>query len=580
MADHWAVLGIAPTDDRRDIKRAYGRALKAIDVDADPAAFVRLREAMDAALEWGTATPWWDEDEEWYEETAEEPGVDTLVEAEDELADTDDDLPLWDEDWRSYRPVAPAVGEGRLGRLCAELEDFLFGKERPPPERVAELGAAILADPELEQVDRAAAIEGWMASVIAASPPHSDPLIEPAVRRFGWDRTGRGWRRDYDLEQVRARREDLAFVSRCRRVGHIHYKAVAALEGPPPERLGLRGVALSGDIRVFLREVEAEHPSAVHNFDPETLDWWKRYFEGPHLSPRFWLWLLVAPPSLTFLALLFEASQGTRLPIVAVYAGSVLLTLLALFAAVPVGARLRRWKARRLEIASADAPPPRLGLYTAAALALPLAAALLPTHQATLILFWAGAAWAASGPLLQPWMARTSLYDESSRPRVFMPAVAGVASFFLVIGLPTLPGWELAAPLAAMCLLGAKWHDAVRERLLALGPAMRLRLLGGALLLCVAASAATVLAMLGWPAWRALPVVVPVAIVAAHLATSAAEADPHGAEWPLRGVLALLYFSTNSAWPGGFAEGGLILAAAYGLGYALIRLIAALREAL
>jgi hypothetical protein len=46
----WQELGIAPTADTKEIRRAYARRLKAIDADRDPAAFQRLRQALEAAL--------------------------------------------------------------------------------------------------------------------------------------------------------------------------------------------------------------------------------------------------------------------------------------------------------------------------------------------------------------------------------------------------------------------------------------------------------------------------------------------------------------------------------------------------
>jgi hypothetical protein len=46
----WDELGIAPTDDAVALRRAYVARLKTLDVDRDPAAFMRLREAFDEAL--------------------------------------------------------------------------------------------------------------------------------------------------------------------------------------------------------------------------------------------------------------------------------------------------------------------------------------------------------------------------------------------------------------------------------------------------------------------------------------------------------------------------------------------------
>jgi hypothetical protein len=46
----WQVLGIAPTADTNAVRRAYVAKLRAIDVERDPAAFIRLREAYESAL--------------------------------------------------------------------------------------------------------------------------------------------------------------------------------------------------------------------------------------------------------------------------------------------------------------------------------------------------------------------------------------------------------------------------------------------------------------------------------------------------------------------------------------------------
>jgi len=45
----WRLLGLAPTEDIREVRRAYAARLKAIDVDRDPQAFIALREAFEHA---------------------------------------------------------------------------------------------------------------------------------------------------------------------------------------------------------------------------------------------------------------------------------------------------------------------------------------------------------------------------------------------------------------------------------------------------------------------------------------------------------------------------------------------------
>ena len=51
MSGSWDVLGIAPTQDRVAIRRAYAAKLRLIDQDNDPAGFMALRNALGAALQ-------------------------------------------------------------------------------------------------------------------------------------------------------------------------------------------------------------------------------------------------------------------------------------------------------------------------------------------------------------------------------------------------------------------------------------------------------------------------------------------------------------------------------------------------
>jgi len=54
---YWKKLEINRTTDRREIKRAYAKALKVIDIDAQPDKFQELRESYEAAINFSDKSP-------------------------------------------------------------------------------------------------------------------------------------------------------------------------------------------------------------------------------------------------------------------------------------------------------------------------------------------------------------------------------------------------------------------------------------------------------------------------------------------------------------------------------------------
>lgn len=48
----WDVLGLEPTTDQGAVRKAYAARLKQIDIDRDPSAFIRLRQAYEGCLNW------------------------------------------------------------------------------------------------------------------------------------------------------------------------------------------------------------------------------------------------------------------------------------------------------------------------------------------------------------------------------------------------------------------------------------------------------------------------------------------------------------------------------------------------
>lgn len=53
----WDVLGLEPTTDQGAVRKAYAARLKQIDIDHDPSAFIRLRQAYEGCLNWEEPAP-------------------------------------------------------------------------------------------------------------------------------------------------------------------------------------------------------------------------------------------------------------------------------------------------------------------------------------------------------------------------------------------------------------------------------------------------------------------------------------------------------------------------------------------
>ncbi len=268
----WATLDLDPTTDRTAIRHAYAARLKAMDVDADPDGFARLRAARDHALALA-ADP--------------ELVVEATVARDDPVAP-----PPAEPDAEA---IAAIARNDAIDAHYRALRALLFTEDDAPPTTddlaaIEHHGRALLADPRLEQVDFATDAERWFAEILAASVPRSDPLLEPAAAAFGWiDR-----RDDYallpDAQAIVERIGATRFVALLADPKHRLHKAWIELTRGDDQRRAW--TTSPTDIRDLLTIVRQRYPLAESWMNTKRVTYWDKWSgKSPRIRMRVWIFL-------------------------------------------------------------------------------------------------------------------------------------------------------------------------------------------------------------------------------------------------------------------------------------------------
>ncbi len=285
----WTPLGITATDDPALIRRAYADRLRAIDPDADPAAFADLRAARDEAL-WLARDPQDDADDDGDE--ADEGLWKNEPQVVDAPGETRTVAVTADADTRGDHRASgdpPPTGPVRASPWAVPPIDYdehyravhalLLDGSGEPLDQAASLALSrrllvLFHDPRLEEIDFRDRAERWFAELVVDAGARADPVVSRIVDRFGWHadrgRIDQPWR----MAAAVQRSDDLRLLADLQRPDHPHHAAWRELTRPAGRRR-FNPFIDRGKVRALLAAVRARHPDLEAWMEPGRVARWE-----------------------------------------------------------------------------------------------------------------------------------------------------------------------------------------------------------------------------------------------------------------------------------------------------------------
>ncbi|HEY0925644.1 J domain-containing protein [Brevundimonas sp.] len=353
----WSIIGLEPTNDEREIRRAYARRLKEVHPEDDPAGFQALRDAYERAMDmarkgWAVPqtrrksrpkakveaptadapppaspdAPWpGDEQRRWDQanryETANgwddadqdrwnvrEPAGDAGAGWDDPETDRWSGSPRPERKAPDLSPEIRAELDAERARqdahqaLCNELA-ALLRQAQPGPGDPLGLLMSIFRSPAMDSLQVHDRTEHWLAAAIAHGGPAAAPLIEPTIRFFGWDNARVGVDMSHATPVLR-RRETQRMIddlSRPLTVGHAAWTALRARQTLQRRIADRLDPFLPKQVAELLARATYDLPDLHQHLDPEAVSRWRARLDWPRFSAAFLLTLLIAPPILALL---------------------------------------------------------------------------------------------------------------------------------------------------------------------------------------------------------------------------------------------------------------------------------------
>jgi len=310
----WTVLDIAPTEDRKTIREAYARLLKALDHDAETETYMALRDARDAALSGEfLAPPNLAADEVAPDDMGlgdiglSDPGVaDSESPAAFAAAEASDPDPVIDSG-PAVRPKLSVEYSTDDDNRFQRMVDLFLGEGELSPAEIDELNKhldSLFTDDRMADLGHYARIETWLAQLLADRYPRADTLFPRVAGHFQWHERAHELGIHPAIPWLFGMHEGQALVREISTPGHAYHREwIELTKGKPKGMLWTRGVDrprmanLIATVRRDYPWLEAQH------WQSELVERWEKKVEGGGVKgPGLGTWIVLAIFVLTLLA--------------------------------------------------------------------------------------------------------------------------------------------------------------------------------------------------------------------------------------------------------------------------------------
>ena len=287
----WKALGIKPTTDRTEIRRAYARLLKVTNPEDDADGFKNLREAYESALQLANAPQSADAQPDFRQPDFAKSGL-----ADPIAAKTPD------------TPAGVSYLQADYQAACDRLEALLAPDSEADDETLLDALIIVLTAPFTENPSAARSAETWLVRLLLTNQPRSDVLVSPVAAHFGWTKQlalGEAGSDAADKQAMLRRASNIAFLRRVQKPDDAYHYAFSILTRPPASGSLIDFVfdmSTRDKVAECLGRIRRHHPDLEAELNPRTVATWDDRLNYPRMSPMSAWMAVISVPSLLAMA--------------------------------------------------------------------------------------------------------------------------------------------------------------------------------------------------------------------------------------------------------------------------------------